>query len=124
MRPRQPSAPPPYSTDPAVLEREVDVETYRASGPGGQHRNVTDSAVRLLHRPSGVRVSAAESRSQHQNRARAYARLVERLEALNRVPRRRVPTRPSTRAVERRLVAKQRRQKVKKMRGAVGDRDG
>jgi protein subunit release factor A len=119
MKSRQPIAPPPYRTDPAALEHEVDVETYRARGPGGQHRNVTDSAVRLLHRPSGVRVSASESRSQHRNRERAFARLVERLEALNRVPRRRVPTKVSKRAAERRLVSKQRRQIVKQLRTSV-----
>jgi hypothetical protein len=51
------------------------VETYRASGPGGQHRNKTDSAVRLTHRPTGVVVTATERRSQHENRARAIARL-------------------------------------------------
>jgi protein subunit release factor A len=101
------------------VEQEVEVETCRASGPGGQHRNVTESAVRLWHRPSGVRVSAAESRSQHQNRERAFARLIERLEALNRVPRRRVPTRAPKPAVERRLASKHRRRGVKRLRAGV-----
>ena len=119
MKPRQPTVPPPYRTDRKVLEQEVEVETYRASGPGGQHRNVTDSAVRLLHRPSGVRISATESRSQHQNREQAFARLIERLKILNRVPRRRVPTRVSKRAVERRLASKQQRQAVKRLRAGV-----
>ena len=119
MKPRQPTVPPPYRTDRAVVEQEVEVETYRASGPGGQHRNVTDSAVRLLHRPSGVRVSAPESRSQHQNREQAFTRLIERLKILNRVPRRRVPTRVSKRAVERRLASKQQRQAVKRLRAGV-----
>jgi ribosome-associated protein len=101
------------------VEQEVEVETYRAGGPGGQHRNVTDSAVRLWHRPSGIRVSAAESRSQHQNRERAFTRLIERLEALNRVPRRRLPTRTPKAAVERRLASKQRRRTVKQLRAGV-----
>jgi len=57
------------------LLAECDVHTYRASGPGGQHRNKTDSAVRLAHRPTGVTVTATESRSQHENRARALRRL-------------------------------------------------
>jgi len=57
------------------LLAECDVHTYRASGPGGQHRNKTDSAVRLAHRPTGVTVTATESRSQHENRARAIRRL-------------------------------------------------
>src|SRR5438874_12489908 len=51
------------------------VDTYRASGPGGQKRNKTSSAVRLRHGPTGLMVIAEESRSQHENRARAVRRL-------------------------------------------------
>jgi len=50
-------------------------DRYRASGPGGQKRNKTDSAVRLRHGPTGLIVTAADSRSQHENRARAIKRL-------------------------------------------------
>ena len=57
------------------LIAQSTVETYRASGPGGQHRNKTDSAVRLTHRPTGVVVTATERRSQHENRHRAIVRL-------------------------------------------------
>jgi hypothetical protein len=55
------------------------VDTYRASGPGGQKRNKTSSAVRLRHTPSGLIVIAEESRSQHENRARALRRLRQAL---------------------------------------------
>ena len=58
-----------------VLISESDVDTYRASGPGGQKRNKTESAVRLRHRPSGLIVIAEESRSQPENKARAIRRL-------------------------------------------------
>jgi hypothetical protein len=51
------------------------IDTYRASGPGGQKRNKTSSAVRLRHLPSGLIVIAEESRSQHENKARAQRRL-------------------------------------------------
>lgn len=51
------------------------VDRFRASGPGGQKRNKTDSAVRLRHRPTRVTAEATESRSQHENRARALRRL-------------------------------------------------
>ncbi len=61
--------------DDAGLLAECTVDHFRASGPGGQHRNKTDSAVRLRHRPSGVSAQAVESRSQHENRARALRRL-------------------------------------------------
>jgi hypothetical protein len=54
---------------------QCQVDTYRASGPGGQKRNKTSSAVRLRHEPSGLIVIAEESRSQHENRLRALRRL-------------------------------------------------
>jgi protein subunit release factor B len=57
------------------LLAECTVDTYRASGPGGQHRNKTESAIRLTHRPTGVVVTATERRSQHENRHRAVVRL-------------------------------------------------
>jgi hypothetical protein len=55
------------------------VDTYRASGPGGQKRNKTSSAVRLRHPPSGLIVIAEESRSQHENKARALRRMRQAL---------------------------------------------
>jgi hypothetical protein len=57
------------------LLRASEVDTYRASGPGGQKRNKTSSAVRLRHGPTGLIVIAEESRSQHENRAKAAQRL-------------------------------------------------
>ena len=53
-------------------------ESFRAGGPGGQHQNTTDSAVRATHRPTGLTAAAREMRSQHRNRALA----LERLQAL------------------------------------------
>src|SRR4051794_40528567 len=61
------------------LLAQCAVDTYRASGPGGQKRNKTSSAVRLRHPPSGLIVIAEESRSQHENRARALRRLRQAL---------------------------------------------
>src|SRR5579872_3249675 len=61
------------------LLAQCAVDTYRASGPGGQKRNKTSSAVRLRHPPSGLLVIAEESRSQHDNRARALRRLRQAL---------------------------------------------
>lgn len=65
-------------TDSQLLA-QCAVDTYRASGPGGQKRNKTSSAVRIRHLPSGLIVIAEESRSQHQNRARALKRLRQAL---------------------------------------------
>jgi hypothetical protein len=61
------------------LLAQCDVDTYRASGPGGQKRNKTSSAVRLRHAPTGLIVIAEESRSQHENKARALKRLWQSL---------------------------------------------
>jgi hypothetical protein len=57
------------------LLAQCEVDTYRASGPGGQKRNKTSSAVRLRHVPTGLIVIAEESRSQHENKAKALQRL-------------------------------------------------
>ena len=65
-----------------VLEnKDIRVETYRASGKGGQHRNKTDSAVRMTHIPTGIVATASEQRSQHQNKEMARKRLAEKLSA-------------------------------------------
>jgi peptide chain release factor 2 len=62
-----------------VNPADVRVDTYRASGAGGQHINKTDSAVRLTHLPSGIVVQCQNDRSQHRNRAEAWAMLKSRL---------------------------------------------
>ena len=119
MPPRNPLNPPPYSTDRETLEREVVVDVFRASGPGGQHVNKTESALRLTHPPSGVVVTSQDSRSQFRNRETAFERLVEKLAKLNHVPKKRVPTKPSRAARQRRIEAKKLRGTTKQARGRV-----
>ena len=105
-----------YPTDPKVLAKQVVVETYKSSGPGGQRKNKTETAVRLTHLPSGITVIATEYRSQAQNRRLAFERLRERLLKLNRPRKYRVPTSIPLGAVERKKEEKKIRSIKKKMR--------
>ncbi|MEO8703794.1 MAG: peptide chain release factor-like protein [Kofleriaceae bacterium] len=72
--------------EPELVMRDQDLEwsTCRASGSGGQHLQKTDSAVQLLHVPSGISVRSESGRSQHENKRTALERLRERLSSANR----------------------------------------
>lgn len=103
-------------SDEALLA-ECDVQTFRAGGPGGQHQNVTDSAVRLVHRSTGLTVTSRAQRSQYLNKKDALRRLRIKLRRLNEpAPSPRRPTRPSRAAAERRLSEKSRRAAAKRLR--------
>ncbi len=107
---------PPYSIERETLEREIEIDTYRASGPGGQHVNKTNSAIRFTHLPSGVVVIAQDSPSQFRNKEIAFERLIERLKKLNHVPKPRRATKPTRASQERRIEAKKTRATVKSVR--------
>ena len=98
------------------LLRECEVDTFRSSGPGGQHVNKTESAVRLRHLPSGVVVTSRAERSQHQNKALCLGKLREKIAQLNHRPTKRVPTRVPRSAKNRTLETKARRSDIKRLR--------
>jgi ribosome-associated protein len=118
-----PERPPPYSTDLATMEAESRVETFTAGGPGGQHRNKSQTGVRLLHFPSGSLITATERRSQDANKQAAFERLRERLVRLNYVAPPRTATRPSRGAVRRRIAGKQHMARKKAGRRPPRDED-
>jgi protein subunit release factor B len=89
-----------------IRDSDIKFEFYRASGPGGQHRNVTDSAVRIRHLPTGIVAQASESRSQAQNREVAMERLRIALEKRERKVKKRIATRVPKKAREERLSEK------------------
>jgi ribosome-associated protein len=92
-------------SDEALLA-ECDESFFIASGPGGQHRNKTETGVRLSHRPTGLVVTATERRSQLQNRGAALERLRGVLEKKAHVDAPRIATRPSRGSKRRRLEGK------------------
>jgi protein subunit release factor B len=104
---------------PLIEDKDLVFTFFKASGPGGQKKNKTESAVRLQHLPTGITVTATESRSQSINKRTALARLKERLSALRRRRKYRVATRPTRASRERRIDSKKRQASIKKDRGKI-----
>jgi ribosome-associated protein len=126
--PRRPRTPPGHSSPADRSSRSTDLDTikaqtlvtfFRSGGPGGQHRNKTETAVRLVHGPTGLTVVATDERSQCRNLTIAFDRLRNKLIARSAVPKRRIPTRTPTGVREARLDAKRRRAKKKVLRHRV-----
>jgi ribosome-associated protein len=102
-------------TDEALIA-QCRVQTFRATGPGGQGVNTTDSAVRIVHLPTGVMVTCRRERSQLVNKLQCIRRLRAKLEAMNEVQAPRVPTK-EPRSVKRNVLdSKVRRGVVKRLR--------
>lgn len=96
------------SLDDEALLAECQLEVFVAGGPGGQHRNKTESGVRLTHPRTELSVTATERRSQLQNKGVALERLREGLKLLTFVPKPRKATQPTRGSKLRRLDAKKR----------------
>jgi protein subunit release factor A len=106
----------PDRPDDDTLLSECRVETFRAGGPGGQHQNKTESAVRLTHLPTGITVTVRDSRSQHRNRQIALDRLRAALEERARPEVPRIPTKTPAGQKRKRLDEKRRRAEIKRAR--------
>lgn len=115
---------PERRTDPEVSIPKSDtellvqcrVQVFRAGGKGGQHQNVTESGVRLIHLPTGTVVSSRRRRSQHANKREALLVLRRKLIALQQRRKPRIPTGVPKQALARRQRAKQRRSLRKTLR--------
>ncbi len=107
----------PYEVPPP--ESELVWDYFKSGGPGGQHKNKNQTAVRLTHLSSGITVTATERRSQLQNKEAALERLCDRLTELNTPRKKRKPTRPSLASRQKRLQSKKHRSQTKSMRKNV-----
>lgn len=106
-----------------IPDNDLEFSFFKSSGPGGQKKNKTESAVRLRHLPTGIEVIATQSRSQHRNRQLALDELERRLEARNRRRTPRVPTRPRAAAKAERLSEKRQLSEKKRLRKLPRDGD-
>ena len=95
------------------LLKECNVNTFRASGKGGQHLDKTESAVRITHLHTGTVATCEDERSQYQNKRKCFIQLRAKLEALNYQPLKRIPTK-QPRAVREKNLATKKKQSIKK----------
>lgn len=102
--------------DEEKLLEECEVQTYKASGKGGQHVQKTDSAVRLIHLPTGIRVTCQKERSQYLNKKICLEKLHKKLVERAKTRKKRIPTKKSKSVRERELKEKKKRSEKKGLR--------
>ena len=95
---------------------EIEISFYKSRGPGGQKKNVTESAVRVRHIPTGLIVTATESRSQQRKKAAALEELERRLALRRRRRKRRVATKPTAASRRRHAETKRKLARKKQLR--------
>ena len=105
------------------LLKECAVQTYRSSGKGGQHVNKTETAVRLIHGPSGITVTCQSERSQLSNKKLALLQLREKVARQNYRKPKRIKTKTPQSIKRQILKAKKRRGELKKLRKKPGSSD-
>jgi len=89
-----------------IKKSDIEIEFYRSSGPGGQHKNKTATAVRIRHIPTGIVAQASERRSQHLNKEVAMERLKKAIAKLYYKPKKRIQTKISISQKKKRLDEK------------------
>lgn len=114
-------APAWHELDDDALLGQCEVQAHRASGPGGQHRNKSETAIRLVHLPSGVTAEGKDERSRTQNLRAALGRLREKLAKRAYRPPPRKKTKPSRGAKLRRVESKRLLSAKKAQRRGPGD---
>jgi peptide chain release factor 2 len=129
----EPTPPPPAKqpattryalpADDETLLAECDMQMFRAGGPGGQNVNKRSTAVRLIHRPTGIVVVCQQESSQYRNRCLALARLREKLAERLKRRRKRVPTRKPRSADRTRLNEKKQHAERKQRRRRPGENE-
>ena len=101
------------------LLKDCQFSAFRSSGSGGQHVNVTDSAVRMTHLPTGIVITCQKSRSQYLNKMECLAKLRKIVEKLNYRAPKRVPTRISKTVKGKNLDKKSKHSQKKQLRGPL-----
>ena len=110
------------SSDNELLE-ECDISTFRSGGRGGQHVNKVETAVRLLHRPTGIVVTCRKERSQYLNKMNCLKNLRAKIEKLNKKLPPRIPTKVPSGVKRKRREEKVKLSKKKEVRKKISRRD-